>query len=314
MKHINVTEMPKIIEAAPNEMSVLFIGDTGIGKTQIIKRYAADNDIFIKTLILSQIEASEALGIPVQTKRMFEGKEFSTIETAVPSWVFEIKENLNKGKKVILYLDEFLCAEPAVMNAFLNFITEKEINGIDLSDVQIIASTNIGNYTYDPDNNILSRFCMFYVENKEYNKYLKKKYGTKFVVHNDYKDEEELDSVIFDTRSLKPRCQEMLCLVKDTSMVDMFYEGYTNTPMMPIFHNMGKINDVVKGFATKDEHDKWIIPNDDVDTMAGFIYKAVSKSTKKDIVDYASTLKNVDYNKSRLKNRLDEIFKGNFNV
>ena len=103
-------------------------------------------------------------------------------------------------------------------------------------------------------------------------------------------------------------------MVKDTSMVDMFYEGYTNTPMMPIFHNMGKINDVVKGFATKDEHDKWIIPNDDVDTMAGFIYKAVSKSTKKDIVDYASTLKNVDYNKSRLKNRLDEIFKGNFNV
>ena len=48
MKHISVTEMPKIIEAAPNEMSVLFIGDTGIGKTQIIKKYAADNKIFIK--------------------------------------------------------------------------------------------------------------------------------------------------------------------------------------------------------------------------------------------------------------------------
>ena len=310
MKHINVTEMSKVIEATPAEMSVMFIGDTGIGKTQVIKKYAADNNIYLKTLILSQIEASEALGIPVQSKRIFEGKEFSTIETAVPSWVFDLKEHEN----AMLYLDEFLCAEPAVMNSFLNFITEKSVNGIDLSHVKIIASTNIGNYTYEPDNNILSRFCMFYVENKEYNKYLKKKYGKKFIVHNDYKDEEELNSVIFDTRSLKPRCQEMLCLVKDVSMVDMFYEGFTNTPMMPIFHNMNKINDIVKGFAVKNEDDKWEIPADDIDTMAGFIYKAVAKSTKKDIIDYASTLKNVEYNKTKLKNRLDDIFKGNYNI
>ena len=309
MRHISVTEMPMIIESAPTEMSIMFIGDTGIGKTQIIKQYAEDNDIYLKTLILSQIEASEALGIPVQSTREYEGKVYSTIETAVPSWVFDLKEH----KNAMLYLDEFLCSEPAVMNSFLNFITEKKINGIDLSHVKIVASTNIGNYTYDPDNNILSRFCMFYVENKEYNKYLKKKYGKKFVVQNDYKDEEELDSVIFDTRSLKPRCQEMLCLVKDINLVDMFYEGYTNTPMMPIFHKMGKINDIVKGFAIKNEEDNWIIPNDDLDTLAGYIYKAVSKSTKKDIVDYATTFKNINYNKSRLKNRLDEIFKGNWN-
>ena len=67
-------------------------------------------------------------------------------------------------------------------------------------------------------------------------------------------------------------------------------------------------------FAVKNEDDKWEIPVDDIDIMAGFIYKAVAKSTKKDIIDYAYTLKNVEYNKTKLKNRLDDIFKGNYNI
>lgn len=307
MKHINVTEISDIITATPKEMSLLFLGDTGIGKTQIIKQYAKDNNIYLKTLILSQIEASEALGIPVQSKRIYNGKEYSTIETAVPTWVFDLAEQ----KNAILYLDEFLCSEPAVMNSFLNFITEKNVNGIDLSHVKIIAATNIGNYTYEPDNNILSRFCMFYVENKEYNKYLKKKYGSKFKVTNDYKDEEELNSVIFDKRSLKPRCQEMLCLIKDDTLLEAFYEGYTNTTMMPIFHNTTKINDIIKSFATKDENEKWIIHNDDIDTLAGMIYQVTSTSKKTNVVEWASTFKNIKYDTWALRTRLKDIFAGN---
>ena len=161
MRKIEINQIPEIIDAQPKEMSVLIIGDTGIGKTQVIKKYAEDNNIYLKTLILSQIEASEALGIPVQSKRVYNGKEYSTIETAVPTWVFDLAEHEN----AMLYLDEFLCAEPAVMNSFLNFITEKRVGDIDLSHVKIVAATNIGNYTYDPDNNILSRFCMFYAVN-----------------------------------------------------------------------------------------------------------------------------------------------------
>ena len=306
MKHINVTEMNNIINATPTEMSIMFLGDTGIGKTQIIKQYAKENNIYLKTLILSQIEASEALGIPVQSTREFNGKVYSSIETAVPTWVFDLAEHEN----AILYLDEFLCSEPAVMNSFLNFITEKEVNGIDLSHVKIIAATNMGNYTYEPDNNILSRFCMFYVENKEYNKYLKKKYGKKFKVNNDYKDEEELNSVIFDTRSLKPRCQEMLCLIKDESLIDAFYEDYTNTQMMPVFHNTTKLNDAIKSFAIKDENDNWIIPNDDIYTLAGIIFQVIAKSTKENKVEKASTFKNIKYDKYSLKTRLQEIVDG----
>ena len=304
MKHIDVQELNKIIDAQPVEMPLMIIGDTGIGKTQVIKNYAKENKIYLKALILSQIEASEALGIPVQSKRVYNGVEYNTIETAVPTWVFDLAEN----DPAILYLDELLCAEPAVMNSFLNFITEREIAGINLSHVKIIASTNIGNYTYDPDNNILSRFSMVYAENKNYNSYLKKKYGSK-VIANDYKDEEELEGAIFERRSLKPRCQELLCLVKNDEMREIFYEGFTNMQMCPVFHSLDKINNIVKGFATKNEdYNRWEICNDDIETLAGLIYKATCNSRKKNIVEYATTFKNVRYDANALKYRFKEIW------
>lgn len=310
MKTIDVTDIANIIDNAPKEMSLMFIGDTGIGKTQVIKQYAKENDIYLKTLILSQLEASETLGIPVQSKREFNGKEYSTIETAIPEWVFELAEHEN----AMLYLDEFLCAEPSVMNSFLNFITEKGVGGIDLSHVKIVSATNIGNYTYEPDNNILSRFCMFYVENSSYSKYLKTKYKKNRIIFNDYKDEEERDSIIFEPRSLKPRCQEMLCLVTEDSMRDVYYEGYTNRPLMPVFHNNEKINSVVKTFAQKTEDTEgrdcgyWHIPEDDIDTLAGMIYKKMYKSRKKNVVEYCSTFKDLIYNRSLLEARLDILF------
>ena len=93
MKHVDVQELNKIINAQPVEMPLMIIGDTGIGKTQVIKKYAEENKIYLKTLILSQIEASEALGIPVQSKRVYNGVEYNTIETAVPTWVFDLAEN-----------------------------------------------------------------------------------------------------------------------------------------------------------------------------------------------------------------------------
>lgn len=296
MRHIDVSEISKILDNQPTELSVMFIGDTGIGKTQVIKRYAEEHNIYLKTLILSQIEASEALGIPVQSKRIYNGREVNTIETAVPSWVFDLAEHPN----AILYLDEFLCADPSVMNSFLNFITEKSVNGIDLTHVRIVASTNIGNYTYDPDNNILSRFSMIYVENKNYNAYLKKKYGTKVIIDNDYKDEEELDNVLFEKRSLKPRCQEMLYLVSDSEVREIFYEGYTNTLMIPTFHNNAKIQSVIKTFAVKEDAG-WTIHREDYATIAGMLYETLISARRKNLEEYATTYKHLSYDQRTLQ-------------
>lgn len=306
MKTIEIKDIAKYLDAAPIKMNVMLIGDTGIGKTQVINQYAKEKGAYLKTLVLSQLEASETLGIPVQSKRVYDGVEYNTIETAIPSWVFDLAEHKDNA---ILYLDEFLCAEPAVMNAFLNFLTEKRIGNIDLSSVKIIAATNIGNYTYDPDNNILSRFCMFYVVNNSYHKYLSKKYKNGISISNTYEDNEEKTGVIFEKRSLKPRCQEMLMMMTDTSLVGDFYEGYTNIAYMPIFHNHTIINGIVASFArVHEDTNSYYIDDNDIDSMAGLLYdRYLRKARKYTAKSYCTTYTNINYSAALLYKRLSDI-------
>lgn len=302
MKTIELNEMDRILDAAPMDMATLFLGDTGVGKTQKIKQYCKERGMTLKVLILSQIEASECLGIPIQTKREFNGKEYNTIEQALPSWVFELAQ----AKNPVLYLDEFLCAEPAVMNSFLNFLSEKEVNGIDLHHVKIIAASNIGNYTFEPDNNILSRFCMFYVENNSFSKYLNEKYrnNKNNIIFNDYKDETERKSNIFEPRSLKPRCHEQLLQVKDPELLSMFYEGFTNKPMTPRFHTLDVVCNIVSGFATKDESGRYSLGEDKLNTVAGLIHKQYPRLKSYDRV---CSLTNITYNKQKLVNLCEDL-------
>lgn len=236
MLNIEVNRIGELIEKSPNKMNLMFIGDTGVGKTTCLENYCEEKGIYLKTLILSQIDASECLGIPVQSTRMYNGKEEICLKTAIPEWAFDLAEQEN----AILFLDEFLCAQPSVMNAFLNFLTQKRVGNIDLSHVRVVAATNIGMYTFEPDQNILSRFCMFYVVNTSFNKYIK---NNKII--NNYVDENEQEGVLFDKRSLKPRCQEILNMVEDENYISMFYEGYTNDKYM-YFCDIESIN---KAFA-----------------------------------------------------------------
>ena len=132
------------------------------------------------------------------------------------------------------------------MNAFLNFLTQKVVNGIDLSHVKIIAASNIGNYTFEPDTNILSRFCMFYIINSSFNSYITDKRIT-----NTYKDECTRESVIFEPRSLKPRCQEQLSSITD-KYLGMFYEGFTNIKYK-YFHSNATVNAIIIPYLDCDE-------------------------------------------------------------
>lgn len=302
MKTIEITDISKYIQAAPNKMCCMFIGDTGIGKTQVINKYAKDNGLYLKTLILSQLEASETLGIPVQTTREFNGKIYNCIETAIPTWVFELAEH----KDAMLYLDEFLCAEPSVMNAFLNFLTERRVGDIDLSHVKVVASTNIGNYTYEPDNNILSRFCMFYCVNTHFGSYIERKHHK--IITNDYADNEPKAGVIFDSRSLKPRCHELLAMVKDNTLLNDFYEGFTNTAYRPTFHGNPKIDSVVTAYAVNDSG-TWKIPSDCYDALASLLYtNFISTSSKKNKIEFACRyMGGLQYDKNRLMDAVERI-------
>lgn len=260
MKTIEINEIPKYIEATPVEMNLMFVGDTGIGKTTVIERYCAERDIYLKTLILSHLEASEALGIPVRSEREFGGKKYDVLKSAIPEWVFDLAEHKNS----ILFLDEFLCAQPSTMNSFLNFLTQKKVEGIDLSHVRIIAATNVGNYTFDPDNNILSRFCWFYAENKSVNDFVK---DTR--IFNDYKDECDKTGVLFEERSLKPRCHEMLSKISDEYLND-FYTGYTNR-IYKIINRNSNVNNIISNYFESVDGNIWTISDENAKNAAALL-------------------------------------------
>lgn len=275
MHKLEIDEIDKIIDNAPVEMNLMFLGDTGIGKTTKIEKYANDNGYYLKTLILSQLEASETLGIPIKTTRIFNGREYPCLTTAIPEWVFELKEH----DKAILFLDEFLCAQPSVMNSFLNFLSQKRVKDIDLRHVRIIAATNIGNYTFEPDNNILSRFCWFYVINTKVNEYLNDK-----TIINDYADENEQEGVIFESRSLKPRCHEQLLKVKDPSLLQIFYEGFTNRKYI-LVHLNSEVNEVISPFFEPIQNsNKYYISDENIINMVQIMKRTFTRYKKWDKV------------------------------
>lgn len=246
MKTIEINEIKTLIDSTPVEMNLMFIGGTGIGKTSVIKQYAKEHNSFLKTLILSTIEASECLGIPVPTTREFQGKEYTCLKTAIPEWVFELKEHEDNA---ILFLDEFFCAQPSVMNSFLNFLSEKIVEGIDLRKIRIIAATNIGNYTFNPDNNIRTRFCFFYTVNTTAKDFVRPE---KERIRFEYVDENPKVGSIFEPMALVPRCYEMLNKIKDDKVMYMCYEGYTNTKYFRV-HEDDVINDLLMPYFVINE-------------------------------------------------------------
>ena len=225
MKKIEISNIKEYIDAAPMDMNIMFVGDTGIGKTSQIIKYAEEKGSMLKILVLSQLRPDEALGIPFRSEIEIDGVKHNILDTLTPKWVLD----LAKEENPILFLDEFLTAKPDVMNAFLSFLTEREVNGINLKHVRIVAATNIGIYTNEPDLNILSRFCMFHAINTTFNEYVN---DNRIV--NDYQDETNENSVVFEERSLKPRAQFQLKSIEDKYLSD-FYEGFTNKKMGIMF-------------------------------------------------------------------------------
>lgn len=271
MKEIDISNVYNIITACPLSINLMLLGDSGIGKTTVVERWCKNEDYFLKTLILSQLDASEALGVPVTVEEMVEGYDspIKLMTSAIPKWVVELSQH----KKAVLFLDEFLCADPSIMNSFLNLLSQKRVGQFDLSHVKFIAATNIGMYTFDPDFNILTRFCFFYVNNTSY----KKDYPFVYT----YSDPTEKDGLIFDKRRLVPRCAESLRQVPIEYLSD-FYQGFTNeepimTKISVGLKNSDKVSEIVYNFCEKltnpRRREELFVPNELLKPMAEALFK-----------------------------------------
>jgi 5-methylcytosine-specific restriction endonuclease McrBC GTP-binding regulatory subunit McrB len=157
-------------------------------------------------------------------------------------------------------------------------------------------------YTFDPDFNILTRFCFFYVVNHSYKK--------DFPFVYNYVDPSEKEGLIFDKRRLVPRCAESL---RDVPLeyLPAFYQGFTNEdPIMTVISSglkdSARISELVYQFCEKSaempgEPETLFVTDELLKPMAETLFKefgqrsynAVIKSIK--ILDDDQTKRCLDY-------------------
>ncbi len=167
---MNTTSVKGIFTAAYKAGdAVLLNGLHGIGKTDIVKKWAEENDFHLEILYLSTQQVSDLIGIP-EIKDVFNHDNI-TIWT-VPSWLENLKMASTQGKKTALMLDEFSRASLNVRQAALQLILDRKIHQHKLPELfgnqtLIIAAINPDNGYYaveSLDPALLDRFLSIEVD------------------------------------------------------------------------------------------------------------------------------------------------------
>ena len=118
----------------------LIIGESGIGKTSLVKKIAKDRGAYLVTIDANLLKEGEIGGLPVV--------ENKTTVYAVHHKLAEIDKAIYEKNKqqVILFIDELNRCDHAVSQELMNLILNREINGYVLSDkVNVIAAMNPSN-------------------------------------------------------------------------------------------------------------------------------------------------------------------------
>ena len=128
----------------------LLIGESGIGKTSLIKELAINKKCKLVTIDANLLKEGEIGGLPtVDRKEVLVGgtkKNIKVTEYATHSKLIEVSKYLEEDKEVILFIDELNRCEHTVQQELMNLILNREINGYYLSEkVYVIAAMNPSN-------------------------------------------------------------------------------------------------------------------------------------------------------------------------
>ena len=142
MNFIDTMASVELVLAA-NQVPLL-VGETGIGKTSLAARVATVHDWELVTIDGNLLKEGEIGGLPtVESVTHTDGRgnthSVKTTVYAVHHTLEHVAQAVDKGRQVLLFIDEINRAEHAVQQELMNLILNREINGFSLSDqVRII--------------------------------------------------------------------------------------------------------------------------------------------------------------------------------
>ena len=126
----------------------LIVGESGIGKTALANRLAKENNWSLIVIDGNLLKEGEIGGLPtVESYDSIDSngnkREKKTTIYAVNHKLREIDEEVNKGREVLLFIDEINRCEHTVQQELMNLILNREINGYELpKEVKILAAMN----------------------------------------------------------------------------------------------------------------------------------------------------------------------------
>ena len=115
----------------------LIIGESGVGKTSLIKYIARDNGYYLVTIDANLLKEGEIGGLPIVNN--------NTTVYATHHKLVEIDKILKEYEtaQVILFIDELNRCDHSVAQELMNLILNREINGYVLNErVKVIAAMN----------------------------------------------------------------------------------------------------------------------------------------------------------------------------
>ena len=176
----------------------LLLGETGIGKTELVKEYCRDHGLTLITIHVSQIEPSDLTGL-------YKINRYGKTDNCQPSWLpwlevesFEkikaagqvtdhelktLEQGLVNPNGGIVFLDEVNRGHEDIRQSLYQLINERKMHTFELPyNYTIVAAANPskGYETYDFDRALVNRFAWidFQPEAKESVNYLMDKYPT----------------------------------------------------------------------------------------------------------------------------------------
>jgi MoxR-like ATPase len=144
------TVYEELVKACKAELNVLLSGPHGIGKTAMVLAVVKDLNLTLKTFSASTLDPfADLVGIPA-----------TYMDHGVQKIQFLRPEEINQAE--VLFFDELNRAHPRTLNAILEIIQFRKINGTPLPNLKlVIAAINAGNDHYqvvDLDPALLDRF------------------------------------------------------------------------------------------------------------------------------------------------------------
>lgn len=212
--YMNVNETIQFMEVCfKNSIVPCLLGHTGVGKTEVVRKMAADTGRKLTILYVSQLEPSDFIGL-YKFKEDKNGEDITV--NCRPSWLPAADEK----EPGIIFLDEVNRGHEDMRQALFQFITNKRIHTYQLPDNwHIVTAANpFDSYeVQDFDKALRNRFAWvkFKPDVDETIDYLGGKYDRNAVLgwartnktSIEYGDDFPVDDVIFSPRMLEKSMQ-----------------------------------------------------------------------------------------------------------